>query len=121
MNAEQALHKFWSSFNLVAYDENTVPDDAQLPYITYEASKDFFGATLAQSVSLWYYSQSWAAITEKAEEIAQDIGKGGRMVAYDGGAFWIKRGQPWAQRQPDASDDMVRRIVLNIEIEFVEE
>ena len=66
MNAEQALHKFWSSFNLVAYDENTVPDDAQLPYITYEASKDFFGATLAQSVSLWYYSQSWAAITEKA-------------------------------------------------------
>lgn len=121
MNALQALHKFWNSFDLVAYDENTVPDDAKLPYITYEASRDFFDAPIAQSVSLWYYSESWAAITEKEEQIAKDIGKGGKMVRYDGGAFWIKRGKPWAQRQPDANDDFVRRIILNIEIEFVEE
>ena len=121
MTALQALHSFWGGFSLPVFDENTVPDKTAFPYITYEASRDFFGATLAQSASLWYYSKSWAEITEKEEQIAQYIGRGGKMVVYDNGAFWIRMGQPWAQRLPDASDDMVRRIALNIEIEFVEE
>lgn len=119
MNALQALQAFWGGFGIPAYDENTVPDDASLPYITYEASEDFFGATLAQSASLWYRSASWADITLKEEQIADFIGRGGRQIAYDGGAFWIKRGQPWAQRMDEPSDSMVRRIVLNIEIEFL--
>lgn len=119
MTALQSLQAFWGSFGIPAYDENTIPDDATLPYITYEASEDFFGATLAQSASLWYRSPSWAAITEKEQEIADFITRGGRQIAYDGGAFWIKRGNPWAQRMNEPSDNMVRRIVLNIEIEFL--
>lgn len=119
MTALQALHSFWGGFSLPVFDENTVPDKTAFPYITYEASRDFFGATLAQSASLWYYSKSWAAITEKEEQIAQYIGRGGRMIACDGGSIWIKRGQPWAQRLPDASDDTIRRIVLNLEVEFL--
>jgi len=119
MTALQALQAFWSSFGLPAYDENTVPDDAALPYITYEASKDFFGATLAQSASLWYRSASWADITAKEQQIAEFIGRGGRQVACDDGAIWIKRGQPWAQRMDEPSDNMVRRIVLNIEVEYL--
>lgn len=120
MTALQALHSFWGGFSLPVFDENTVPEKTAFPYITYEASRDFFGTTLAQSASLWYYSKSWAEITEKEEQIAQYIGRGGKMVVYDNGAFWIRMGQPFAQRLPDASDDMVRRIALNIEIEFVE-
>lgn len=119
MTALQALHSFWGSFGLTAYDENTVPDNAALPYITYEASKDFFGPAIAQSASIWYRSSSWATVTEKEQEIADYIGRGGRMIAFDGGALWIKRGEPWAQRLPDASDDMIRRIVLNLEVEFL--
>ena len=42
MTAEQTLHSFWSSFGLTAYDENSVPDDAVLPYITYSVSYDSF-------------------------------------------------------------------------------
>ncbi len=119
MNAMQSLHQFWSSFNLPAYDENTVPDNTPLPYITYESSKDFFGAVLAQSASIWYHSPSWVGITEKEQEIADYIGRGGRMIACDEGAFWIKRGEPWAQRMNDPASDMIRRIALNIEIEFL--
>lgn len=119
MTALQALHNFWSGFGLMAYDENTVPDDAALPYITYEASKDFFAPAIAQSVSIWYRSPSWVEITNKEQEIADYIGRGGRMVACDGGGMWIKRGQPWAQRLPDSQDSMIRRITLNIEIEFL--
>ena len=35
MDKQQAIHGFWSSFGITAYDENSVPDDAELPYITY--------------------------------------------------------------------------------------
>lgn len=119
MNAIQSLQAFWAGFGLPAYDENTTPDEAALPYITYEASEDFFGNTLAQSASLWYRSPSWADITAKEQQIADFIGRGGRQIAYDDGAFWIKRGTPWAQRMDEPSDAMVRRIVLNVEIEFL--
>ncbi len=119
MNAVQTLNQLWNGFGLPAYDENTVPDDAKLPYITYELSEDFFGHPLIRSASLWYRSPSWAAITEKEQQIADFIGRGGRMVSCDEGAFWIKRGTPWAQRMDDPSDTMIRRIVLNYEIEFM--
>ena len=119
MNKMQSLQAFWGGFGLDAYDETTVPDNAQLPYITYEASTDDFGNTLAQTASLWYRSQSWADITAKEEQIADFIGRGGRMVAFDGGSMWINKATPWAQRMEEPSDDMIRRIVLNITIEFL--
>ena len=67
------IHKFWSGFGLKAYDENSVPDGAQLPYITYEVSEDNFGNELAQTASLWYRSSSWTDITLKEQEISDFI------------------------------------------------
>ena len=119
MTAMQSLQHFWEGFGLTAYNEFTVPDETSFPYLTYEATDDFFQNTLALNASLWYRSPSWAAITEKEQAIADFIGRGGRMIAFDGGAFWIKRGTPWAQRMDDPGDDMIRRIVLNVELEFI--
>ena len=119
MNTAQVLQIFWSNFFIPAYDENTVPDNAELPYITYESGDDFFSEQAARSASLWYRSTSWEDITRKENEIAKYIGRGGKMLAVDGGAIWIKRGSPWAQRMAEPSDSMVRRIVLNYEIEFI--
>lgn len=51
MTAEQVVHSFWSSFGLTAYDENSVPDNAQLPYITYNLSYDAFENEVAMSGS----------------------------------------------------------------------
>ena len=42
MDNEQAYRAFWASFGLNAYDENTVPEDAELPYITYEYAENGF-------------------------------------------------------------------------------
>lgn len=120
MNKIMSLHSFWSSFGLKAYDENSVPDNAQLPYLTYESSSDDFGNTLAQTASLWYRSSSWSDITSKEQEIADFITRGGRMIAYDGGSMWIQKASPWAQRLSEPSDEMIRRIVLNITIEFLD-
>ena len=120
MDKLQALQSFWSGFNLTAYDENTVPDNAELPYITYSASVDNFDNPISHTASLWYYGNSWGAITAKEKEIASRITRGGTVVRYDDGAMWIKRGTPWAQRLSDPSNYTIRRVVLNLTIEFLD-
>lgn len=124
MNKVQAYQSFWESFGLTAYDENTVPDDAMAvnngKYITYEMADGEFNSTLALTASLWYKGYSWAEITEKELAISHEISRGGKLVPCDGGAIWIKKGTPWAQRMPDTSSDSIRRIVLNVEVEFLD-
>ena len=120
MNKIQALHSFWSSFELNAYDVNSVPDNVKLPYLTYEVSDDNFGATLIQNTNLWYRSNSWVEITAKEQEISDFITRGGRMITYTDGAIWIRKSTPWAQRLADVSDSTIRRIVLSVVVEFMD-
>lgn len=119
MNKVQALDNFWNSFGWDAYDETDVPDNAQLPYITYEVTTDSFDNAVALSASLWMQSSSWRDITVKSMEIESYIGRGGKMVAYDGGAFWITKGNPWSYRIQD-ENKQIRRIGLNVLIEFID-
>lgn len=119
MNKMQAYQSFLEGFGLPVYDSGTVPDDAELPYITYSPVYDSFGYTIPTNISLWYRGTKWDAISLKAEEISERITRGGIMLRYDDGAMWIQKGRPWAQRMTDP-DDTIRRIVLNIEIEFVD-
>lgn len=119
MDSIQALHAFWSSFGLPAYDESTVPDNAQLPRITYSVSKGFFLEPVALSASLWYRTKSWQEITLKAEEIGESIGLSGKLLDFDGGKIWLVRGSPFYRRMTD-EDDSIRRIYFNIEAEFFE-
>lgn len=120
MNKAQAFHSFWSSFGLKAYDATSVPDDTPMPYITYELATDSFGEQLSLTASLWYRSSSWADVQQKEMEIAEYIGRGGKMVTYDDGAFWIRRGTPWAIRLVGEGDEYVKLMSLNIEVEFID-
>lgn len=120
MNKAQALQEFWGSFGLPAYDENTVPDDAQMPYITYEVATDSLGNIVPVAASLWYRSNSWTAISLKALEIE------GRLrdmnppaLKFDGGRLYLFRGTPFAQRMEDPEDGAVRRIYINVNAEFL--
>ena len=117
MNSDQALQSFWSSFGWKAYDENTVPEDAELPRITYEVAKAEFEQTVPCSASLWIKSLSWEAISLKATEIYESIGLGGKLLKIDGGYIWVRRSSPYSQRMGD-SDDTIRRIVINTELEY---
>lgn len=112
-----AQNTFWNGFGLTAYDAYTVPDDADMPYITYEAMTAGFDEKTAVSASLWYESTSWSAISAKAAEIEDLIGSG-MGVEYDGGRLWVTKETPFAQRLNDPSNDRIRRIVLQVAIEF---
>ena len=119
MTKAAAIYQFWSSFGLTAYEENTVPNDAAFPYITYQLVTDSFGLEIQITASLWYRSESWAGINAKTEEISQKISRGGKIISCDGGAIWLKRGQPFAQNMGDESDNLIKRKYLNITAEFM--
>lgn len=118
MDKEQAIHNFWSSFGLKAYDEATVSESAQLPYITYNVMTAGLDDTVLLNASLWYRSSSWVDITKKADDISRDIGYSGKILKYDDGALWIVRGTPFAQRMTD-EDTTIRRIFINVLAEFI--
>lgn len=122
MDKAQALHQFWSSFDLVAVDESSAYDEnMELPqnYITYEVQTGNIEGSAALTASLWYHSTSWIAIQQKADEIARFIGYGGRIYTIDGGYMWIKLGMPFAQRIAVDNDDNLRRIYLNITVDYL--
>lgn len=119
MDREQALHQFWSGFGVPAYDKNTVPDDATYPRITYDVTVNEFGIPTSLFASIWDRNTSWGRITGIAHEIASRLSEGGYMVAYDGGVLWVKKGNPFQQRMGDP-DDTIRRIIVNIEVEYLE-
>ena len=119
MTKASAIYQFWNSFGLTAYEENSVPDDADFPYITYQLVTDSFGREIPLTASLWYRSESWTDINAKTEEISQKISRGGKIIPFDGGAIWLKRGQPFAQNMGDESDDLIKRKYLNVTAEFI--
>ena len=119
MTKSAAIYQFWNSFGLTAYEENSVPDDAAFPYITYQLVTDSFDREIPLTASLWYRSESWTAINAKTEEISQKISRGGKIISCDGGAIWLKRGQPFAQNMGDESDDLIKRKYLNITAEVM--
>lgn len=112
-----AINTFWNSFDIPAYDEHTVPDDATMPYITYEASITDFDDKIILGASIWYHGTSWQPISEKSLEISDRIGSG-ESVLYDNGRLWITKGSPFAQRLSNNDTPDVRRIFLQINAEF---
>lgn len=119
MDKAQALYNFWSSFGLNAYDEYTVPDDAKMPYITYETITDSFDRPYPLTASLWYHDTMWTRIEEKTQEISDYLGQGGVLVPYTDGALWVTRRSPFAQRLEEPDDDGTRRIYISISAEYL--
>lgn len=117
MQKEIALQTFWSSFGVPAYDENTVPEDAALPRITYSVATDSLDHPVSMTASLWSRSKSWVQVTELKDLVEEALGRGGTTIKYEGGLLWLKPGTPFAQRMSD-TDDSIRRIVLNLEAEY---
>lgn len=120
MTKEAVLASFFESFAIAAYEETNVPIDkqAEFPRITYSA---IIGDTMDETAlyaSVWYYSEAWVDCNAKVEEIRRRIGPGGILLPCDGGAIWLKRGQPFAQPLPD-ENDMVRRKYLNIVAQYI--
>lgn len=124
MNKMQALHSFWSGFGFLAYEENAVPsgkDAPAFPHITYTAVFDSLGNEVGLIGNVWTRSTSWEQAFLIQDEIEKALQNGGKIINFDGGKLWLKRGSPFAQPMGDDSDDLIRRIYINISAEFFAE
>lgn len=121
MDKWQAQDTFWNGFGIDFYDENTVPDDAVMPYGTYQAIDGSLDGTTIVSASIWYRGNNWNDISQKASEISEHIYTMPPAIKIDTGYMKIRLpdGTPFAQRMSDPEDSQVRRILLNVEIEFL--
>lgn len=126
MNKEQALNTFWNQF-APAFSQMSVPDERDFeemkispyPRITYEVLTDNYGAQNILNASIWDKNKngSWKQATDILHAIEAALGLGGQTIKYDGGFLWVKRGAPFAQQMAD-TDDSIRRIAINVEVEF---
>lgn len=123
MDKAQTLHHFWSSFDIPAYDEGTLPtgdDRPEPPYITYAVAEGSLGGVILLSASVWYRGYSWATISQKVDEIARKLAsKGYHIEKLDDGYLWMVQGTPFAQRMVDPDDDTIRRYYLNVTAEYL--
>lgn len=116
------IYEFWNSFEMPAYEENSVPtgeDAPKFPYITYQLVTDSLGGEVVMSASIWYRGTSWLEANAKTDEISRAIGIGGKVLDCDGGKVWLKRGTPFAQNMSDESDNLIKRKYLNITAEYL--
>ena len=125
MDSWQAQYAFWSSFGIPAYNELSSIDeeegDVKFPHISYTPASASFDAPFQANASLWYKSESWEAISKKADEIQDAIGDG-ITTPIDGGMLWIKPPTSTQFAQPTSSGydtRQVKRMYLTCEMEII--
>ena len=118
MDKAQAINAFWNSFGLPAYDERTLPDSVKMPYITYEVGTASLDEPIILSANLWYTGNSWQAISQKATEIEEYITTM-TPIKIDTGRVFITKGTPFSSRYDEPEDRLVRRILINIGVEYL--
>lgn len=124
MTKAEAIHAFFASFDLPAYEEHSVPhwlDDAQTtenqpPYITYEYAESwYFGETVFTTANIWDCSGAWTFLDAKTKELADAIGHF-KVLQCDAGKIIVCKGSPFAQ---SLGDGTYKRRYLNLMLTFV--
>ena len=133
MNKQQAYNAFWSNFGVLAFEENSVPDDrvidelikagvaeAKYPYITYQVLTDSLGNSVFPTASIYDRSTSWERADKLSNAIAAQIQTMGTIL-LDNGRMFITKGTPFSQHTLEGSDNAIKRIILNLGVEFLTE
>lgn len=105
----KALNAFWNSFGVPAYLTGHVPDDAQFPFITFDAaSSDAFSTAILTAFD-WHKAVSGDnKINERAElmdDIAEAIPPQGRRIALTHGYIILYRNSADFQTYYDDQTD----------------
>ena len=98
--AAAALKTFFSGFGVPAYAQDSVPDDVQLPYITYSLSVPEWNQKASMYAQVWDRTKSNAGIIQKADQITAAIGEG-KKIPLDGGYLVIWPETPLIQIMVD--------------------
>lgn len=133
MNKQQAFNNFWNRFGVLAFEENSVPSDevfdalikagkitSKFPYITYQVLTDDISGSVFPTASIWDKSNSWERSDLLSNQIAEYIQKM-NTIKLDDGRMFITKGSPYSQHMTEEGDPSIRRIILNIGVQFFTE
>ena len=114
MIAMEALYDFFSRFGIPAYAENTVPKEAELPYLTYPQKEPEWNKQTSFYVNVYYrHNTSNRECLTKADEIIEAVGEGVR-IPFSGGLLILWPDTPMVQvMEPENG---VRRAYINLAI-----
>lgn len=135
MNKQQAYKAFWGSFGVLAFEENSVPDDtviqelvnsgaaqSKYPYITYQVIASDLGDAVYPTASIYDRSSSWERADTLSNVISARI-QAMNTIKLDNGRMFITKGSPFAQHmeETDGQDSIIKRVILNLAVEFFTE
>ena len=91
-NAAAALKSFFSGFDLPAYATDSVPENVELPYITYSVSVPEWNTKASAYAQVWDRTRSNVGIIRKADQITAAIGDAGKRILFEGGylVLWLE-------------------------------
>ena len=101
LNTAKALQEFWSSFQLPAYTTETVPDDQDVPYITYSLSETEPLEPLTHFAKVYYRSTSNADLLAKVDEILAVFHQNGDTVRMECEGGYVVLRNPTVQLMTD--------------------
>lgn len=108
----KALKSFVGGFGLPAYTIESVPEDVQVPYLTYPLNEPEWSQKTPWYIQGWFRTTSNAELTAKADEIIKEIGTGIRL--YTGvGLISIYPDSPLVQLMTDGD---YRSFYINLSI-----
>lgn len=122
MTKHEAVQAFFEKCGIAVYAAASVPDGAQMPYLTYEMQEVAFGdGEVPITANAWFYTSGETVPDEYCANLSRLIGRGGALLHCDGGAVWLKRGSPFAQRIKNTGEDTIKRRYINLTAEFFTE
>lgn len=108
----KALTTFFRGFGIPAYSETSVPDDTELPYITYPIKEPEWSQPTSFYCVLWCRTKGYADALAKADQILAAIGEGIRLE-INGGWVVLRPDNPLFQENRDADND-TKSLYINL-------
>lgn len=118
--AIQLTGKFLDTYPANAVLNESGESDVTLPYQTYTPVFDSWGGEpVSLTVNIWGRTESESAVNDMAQDLADAIGMGGKVIPCDDGYIWLKRGSPWCQSLADEVDPAIKRRYINMTAEYL--
>ena len=110
----KALKEFVGGFDLPAYASDSVPDNVQLPYLTYPVTEPEWNQKATFYIQGWYRTTNYRDLLAKADEIVREIGEG-IILSMESGSLVIYPETPLIQTMTVTEKDM-KSFYINLSI-----
>jgi len=113
LNQAQLFYSFFSSI-CPAYLQNTVPEGAQLPYLTYTLDNVDWETSNIIQVKIYTKEQGVANVINLADKLAKEIGEG-ISIEKNGTYVYMRKGSPFLQFMVEDEKNYIKSVYSVIE------